>query len=353
MKKKVNTIINLVPFLVWMLWLGLALLIDEAIVLGLELIFLLASPLLYSLYNVFLSKTKKEFVIYNMIFGASHIIGHCIAAILCYSFIIDFVDIQMINIFSVISVFFILINTLISYGIRTIVDKTKHKVMVILSIIVVFVTLNYAIAFWIDPNLNKLKLKSVENNALEYIHDTYPDFAVDEISVVHEWKSNHYVVDYSDGKGDNRTVTFGHTGEKVSIDNYIHDKVYDIEYDYTNNVEAQITQALENESEIYVNYILIEAKNLIGREKDIALNGWDISKQPIVCSMEIRGTDKPSTLEFAKSAKEIYAIVSSLELPIEEIIIHQPHSPGGRFDIVCPDDMDELSIEQIEKLVER
>ena len=39
--------------------------------------------------------------------------------------------------------------------------------------------------------LNIFKLKSVEKNALEYIHQTYPEFIVDDILVRHEWKSNH------------------------------------------------------------------------------------------------------------------------------------------------------------------
>ena len=51
-----------------------------------------------------------------------------------------------------------------------------------------------AVAIFFNPNLNKFKLKSVDKNALEYTHQTYPEFAVDDISVRHEWKSNSYVV---------------------------------------------------------------------------------------------------------------------------------------------------------------
>ena len=63
--------------------------------------------------------------------------------------------------------------------------------LVIILVIIFLVALCVKVALWFNPNLNKFKLKSVENNALEYIHQTYPEFIVDDILVRHEWKSNH------------------------------------------------------------------------------------------------------------------------------------------------------------------
>lgn len=353
MKNKINMTINIIPVFVWMLWLCLSWMMVAEIHTLLESLLLIAFPLFYSLYNVFSSDNKQDFAAYNMIFCVSHLVGHYIAGALCYTFISDLADIPALNMFSVISVFYILIITLIFYGIRAIADRFKHKVIAILSIIVIFIILCTCIAFWINPSLNKFKLKSIERNALEYINETYPEFVVEDISVTHEWKMNQYVVDYSDGKGDNRTLIFDHTGDDVEIDEYIHNKSFRIVYDYGENIESQVMQALKNKLTIDIYYVYVEVGNLIGRERDIALNGWDISKEPIVCSMQINSGDEGSTLEFAKSAKEIYAIISSLELPIEKIEIYQQNSPGSRFDITCPANMNELSIEQIEKLVKK
>ena len=87
---------------------------------------------------------------------------------------------------------------------------------------------------------------------MEYINETYPEFVVEDISVTHEWKMNQYVVDYSDGKGDNRTLIFDHTGDDVEIDKYIHNKAFRIVYDYGENIESQVMQALKNKLTIEI-----------------------------------------------------------------------------------------------------
>lgn len=346
MKMKTNIVINIVSFFIWMLWLLLTQSSDFNS--EIEIILLLAFPFIYSLYNVIACRNKKDFVISNIIFCASNVAGHYIAGMIYH-----WGDIDVVNIFSVISVIYILMATIVFYLLRAFVERFKHKVIAVLSIVVAFAMLCTAIAFWIDPNLNKFKLKSVENNALEYIHKTYPEFEVANISVVHEWESNWYVVDYDDGNGDSRTVTFDHTGEKVSFDNYIHDKAFGIEYDYSESVENQIMEALKKELSIETHYILIEVDNIIGKDKELAFGELDISKQPITCSIGIIGSDNLSTLEFAKAAREIYGVVSALDLPIKKTELSQQNSPDSRFDIVCPENMSELSIEEIERLVEK
>ncbi len=228
------------------------------------------------------------------------------------------------------------------------------KIIIATTFIIIFlVTLCVVVSLWFNPNLNKFKLKSVEKNALEYIHQTYPEFTVDDISVRHEWKSIHYVVDYNDGKGESRTIIFDHTGAEVFTDEYIDSKAWEIIYDYQNNIKAKVTDALKNKLSIDAHYVIIDDKNAYGQEREIALEGLDISRDSVNCSIGIIGGDNSTSLEFAKLSKEIYCTVSSLELPIENIEIHQQNSPGSRFDITCPVDMGAMSIEEIDKLVRK
>ena len=93
-----------------------------------QILLLLGLPLLYSIYNVFFSKDKNEFAIYNAIFGVSHIIGYYIMGLLYYNYISsDSETVLVINTFSGISIIYILIATLIFYGIRVLVDKVRNK----------------------------------------------------------------------------------------------------------------------------------------------------------------------------------------------------------------------------------
>ena len=229
----------------------------------------------------------------------------------------------------------------------------KKKIIITTFVIIFLVTLCVVVALWFNPNLNKFKLKSVENNALEYIHQTYPEFTVDSISVRHEWKSNHYVVDYNDGKGESRTIIFDHTGESVYIDEYIRDIASNIIYEYENNIELKVTEALKKELGIDAYYVIVDDENAIGKEKEIALKELDISNDSVTCSIGISGDDNSTTFDFAKLSKEIYVKISSLGLPIDEIKIHQQNSPDSRFDITCPMDMGAMSIEEIDKLVRK
>ena len=65
---------------------------------------------------------------------------------------------------------------------------------------------------------------------------------VDDILVRHEWKSNHYVVEYSDGKGDSRTVRFDHTGEELFVDEYIDSEAWKIVNAYESSIEQKIEE---------------------------------------------------------------------------------------------------------------
>ena len=130
MKKIFNIIINIIPFFVWMIWFYIALKdIDINPDLGtIQILLLLGCPLLYSIYNVLLSKNKKEFIINNVVFGFSHIIGYYIAGLLYYDYISsDSETMLVINTFSGISILYVLIATLVFYGIRALVDKMRNK----------------------------------------------------------------------------------------------------------------------------------------------------------------------------------------------------------------------------------
>lgn len=234
----------------------------------------------------------------------------------------------------------------------------KKKIIVTTLVIIFLVALCVVVALWFNPNLNKFKLKSVENNALEYIHQTYPEFTVDDIFVRHEWGSiycdgGHYVVDYNDEKGESRTIIFDHAGAEILSDEYIDYKSWKIIYDYENSIKAQVTDALKNKLSIDTYYVIIDDINVYGKEREIVLDGLDISRDSVNCSIGIIGEDNSLSLEFAKLSKEIFCTVFSLKLPIENIEIYQHNSPDSRFDITCPVDMGAMSIEEIEKLVRK
>ena len=130
MKKIFNITVNIFPLFVWMIWFYLALIdLEVNPDLGtIQILLLLGLPLLYSIYNVFFAKGRIEFAIYNAIFGVSHIIGYYIMGLLYYNYISsDSETVLVINTFSGISIIYILIATLIFYGIRVLVDKVRNK----------------------------------------------------------------------------------------------------------------------------------------------------------------------------------------------------------------------------------
>ncbi len=230
----------------------------------------------------------------------------------------------------------------------------KKKIIAITIVIILLVTFCVVVALWFNPNLNKFKLNSVEKNALEYIHQTYPEFVMDNISVRHEWKSNHYVVDYNDGKGESRTIIFDHTGVEIFSDEYIDSKAWEIVHEYESGIEQKVDNVLKNIlGEYSTHYVVIDDEKAFGKERKIALEGLDISKDLVKCSIGISGDENATTYDFAKLSKEIYVEISSLELPIDEIKIHQQNSPDSRFDITCPMDMGVMSVEEIDKLVRK
>ncbi len=130
MKKIFNVLINVLPFFIWIGWFLLALNdIETNPDLGtIQILLLLGLPLLYSIYNVLLSKNKKEFLIHNVIFGLSQVIGCFVTVQLYYNHVSsDSETILVGNVFSGISILYISIATLLFYGVKTLVGKVKRK----------------------------------------------------------------------------------------------------------------------------------------------------------------------------------------------------------------------------------
>jgi len=130
MKKIFNVVLNVLPFFIWIGWFLLALNnVEINPDLGtIQILLLLGLPLVYSVYNVIFSGNKKNFLMQNFVFGVAQVVGYYISGLLYYDYISsDSETILVNNTFSAISVVYILITTLIFYGISVVVEKLKRK----------------------------------------------------------------------------------------------------------------------------------------------------------------------------------------------------------------------------------
>lgn len=130
MKKIFNVVLNVLPFLIWMVWFLLAL--NDVEInpdLGtIQILLLLGLPLVYSVYNVIFSGNKKNFLIQNFVFGVAQVVGYYISGLLYYDYISnDSETILVNNTFSAISIVYVLITTLIFYWISGIVARLKRR----------------------------------------------------------------------------------------------------------------------------------------------------------------------------------------------------------------------------------
>lgn len=130
MKKIFNIVLNVLPFLIWMVWFLLA--FNDVEInpdLGtIQILLLLGLPLVYSVYNVIFSGNKKNFLIQNFVFGVAQVVGYYISGLLYYDYISnDSETILVNNTFSAISIVYVLITTLIFYWISGIVARLKRR----------------------------------------------------------------------------------------------------------------------------------------------------------------------------------------------------------------------------------
>lgn len=128
MKRIIGISLNILPFFVWMGWFYCALhhfTIDLGII---QILLLLAFPLLYTILNIIIANDKKQFLIYNSFFGISQIVGYYISGLLYYDYISsDSETILVVNTFTGISIVYILIATMVFYGVRVIIDRVRKK----------------------------------------------------------------------------------------------------------------------------------------------------------------------------------------------------------------------------------
>lgn len=130
MKKILNIILNLFPFVIWMGWFYLALGDIKTIPdLGtIQILLLLFLPLIYSIYNLIFSNNAKKFILRNTIFLISQVVGYYLCGLLYYNYISSDSETALIrNTFSFISIIYIVIITLICCGIRLLMRKIRKS----------------------------------------------------------------------------------------------------------------------------------------------------------------------------------------------------------------------------------
>ena len=118
--KKLNVLLNILPFFAWMLLFYL--LFNKDGLYMVVIYMLLIFPIIFSVYNYQTSKLKKELLIYNSIFALSHIAGYVIHGVLWYKLVSSDSGTAYITVvLSRESLIYIFVITLIMYFIK------RHK----------------------------------------------------------------------------------------------------------------------------------------------------------------------------------------------------------------------------------
>lgn len=130
MRKAVSVVVDLLPIGVWIGWFFLEFYEVMQNLWIAEVVLLLILPLLYSVYHVVFSKDKKRFVTSNIFFGGSQVVGYILSGLLYYRFISDDSEtIAVVAFFSIASIVYISVMTLLFYGIRALMDRVKKHGM--------------------------------------------------------------------------------------------------------------------------------------------------------------------------------------------------------------------------------
>ena len=120
--KKLNVLLNILPFFAWMLLFYLQFNTDVSDLNMVAIYMLLIFPIMFSVYNYQTSKFKKELLIYNSIFALSHIAGYVIHGALWYKLVSSDSETAYITVvLSRESLIYIFVITLIMYFIK------RHK----------------------------------------------------------------------------------------------------------------------------------------------------------------------------------------------------------------------------------
>ena len=119
MKRAFSVLINVLPFFAWMYTFYIQYTSDKD---GHTILMLLAFPILLSVFNYKVSKTKKELILRNCLFAFSHIAGYFIHGVLWYKLVSSDSETAYITVvLSRESLIYIFVITLILYFIK------KHK----------------------------------------------------------------------------------------------------------------------------------------------------------------------------------------------------------------------------------
>ena len=127
--KKCIIILNITPFLLWILLFACQLNnvfppVDSAMI---QLGLLLCIPVVFAIINVICAKNEKHFLCFNGIFTISHILGFYLSGALYHSFISNNPENELvINTFSFISILYIAIITLVCFLVKIIFKKSNR-----------------------------------------------------------------------------------------------------------------------------------------------------------------------------------------------------------------------------------
>ena len=123
--KKILFVINIFPFLAWLLWfVGAA--YDFSWTIEYQLFILLALPPIFSVLNFLLSKEQNSFLKRNGMFALFDLIGQFISGALYMSFISNDPETPpVINTFAILSIINILVLSLVGFLLKLLILKNK------------------------------------------------------------------------------------------------------------------------------------------------------------------------------------------------------------------------------------
>lgn len=192
-----------------------------------------------------------------------------------------------------------------------------------------------------NPNLNYFKLKSIEEKALKYIHNNYSTSESDEASVHRERGSEYYVVNYSDNYG-SYLLAYDKQGNISFWNEYLEEKIESIIVD-------------KRHVEFYGDINVFAENRMYDKDRTnhLVLDGAD--RDTIIGSIIIYGTETttetPTETTFARTVKNIYDKLNYKQLPIDKWKFTFLKTVGCTYRISCPDNMNELSVSDIEELI--
>ena len=125
-----NIIINILPFLAWIVWF-LCAFYDVETSLDLfviELLLLMLLPIIYTIYNLILSKDNKTFLIQNSVFLLSQVIGVIMSGMLYYNYISDDSGTALVvTTFAFISIIYTVLVSVAFWGVKLLIKKLLKK----------------------------------------------------------------------------------------------------------------------------------------------------------------------------------------------------------------------------------